>query len=133
MGAKRKVTKKKVMVVDDDRDFLDEVREILDERGYETIMADNGDQALQSARSLRPDIILLDIVMSEMNGFQLADRLNKLKGTRRIPIIAMTGWFVREEHVRLLNMLGITAVLMKPVDPAEVAACIERTLENGKR
>ena len=119
------------MVVDDDKDFLEEIQEILSTRGYEAIMADSGDAALKSARTLRPDIILLDIVMSEMNGFQLADKLNEWPETQKIPIIAITGWFIREQHHKLVNTLGIKAILMKPLEPAKVISCIEDVL-NGK-
>lgn len=125
-------TCKKVMVVDDDKDFLDEIREVLADNGYRTIMISNGAAALRSARKHKPDVILLDIVMSKMNGFQVADELNKLPDTARIPVIAITGWMVRDEHHRIMDMLGIKEVLVKPLDPPDVISCITRVMHKGK-
>jgi CheY-like chemotaxis protein len=128
----RQSGKKKVMVVDDDPDFLEEVRDMLTEHGYKLMLITNGVEALRSARKHKPDVILLDIVMGNMNGFQVADGLNKWPETAKIPVIAITGWFVREEHDRLMKTRGIRSVLMKPFKPSDVVSCIESVL-NGKK
>ncbi len=117
--------KKKVMIVDDDKDFLEEVREMLVEHGYNTILATSGATVSRSAKRLKPDVILLDIVMRDMNGFQVAGNLNESPETAKIPVIAITGWFIREEHNRLMNTLGIKAILMKPFKPLDLVSSIE--------
>jgi CheY-like chemotaxis protein len=124
-------SKKKVMVVDDDKDFLEEIRDMLTEHGYKLILMNNGPAALRGARKHKPDVILLDVVMANMNGFQVADGLRKWAETAKIPVIAITGWFVREEHDRLFKTLGIRSVLMKPFKPQDVVSCIESAL-SGK-
>jgi CheY-like chemotaxis protein len=145
MDAKRKVTKslpgkqrapahkkKKILIVDDDKDFLNEAREMLGERGYQVIVSDNGDSALHAAKKSKPDLILLDIVMSNMNGFQVADKLNHMPETARIPVVAITGWFIREQHDRLIKTLGIKSILIKPFKPLDMISCIERALDEAR-
>lgn len=131
MDARRKKVdpRKSIMVVDDDRDFLKEIGEMLKAHGYKPIAVADGASAIDAAKRSKPDAILVDIVMRNMNGFQVADKLNTWAETARIPVIAMTGWFVRDEHTRLMKMLGIKAVLIKPLKPEHVVSCVEMVLK----
>lgn len=118
---------KRILIVDDDKEFLEELREMLILSGYEATGVSESLRAVETARSLKPDIILLDIKMPGLDGFQINERLKQFPETENIPIIAITGYFTNEEHSRLLDMCGITACLKKPVNEEDLIRQIEAT------
>ncbi|MGB4852044.1 MAG: response regulator [Ignavibacteria bacterium] len=82
--------KKKILVVDDEKDIVDILKYNLErENEFEVITASNGKEALEAAQSL-PDLILLDIMMPELNGFEVCKRLKNDKLTSGIPVIFLT-------------------------------------------
>lgn len=115
---------KKVMIVDDDREFLGELEDTLAQCGYDLIAVNDSVAALDTAARVRPDVILIDLKMPKKTGFQLADELRHLSGFSNIPIIAMTGFF-KEGYGPLLNICGITRCLRKPFNALDVIAEIE--------
>ena len=116
------------MIVDDDREFLEELREAMVLSGYDIITVDDPLLALDAASEAKPDVILLDLKMPGKNGFQLADELSHSQGLMQIPIIAMTGNF-KDEYAPLINMCNIRKCLKKPFDPAELISEIEYVLK----
>ena len=127
---------KKIMIVDDDKDFLEELEETLALNGYETITASNGLAALKIVSKARPDVILLDLRMEGMDGFGVAKELRDSPETVAIPIIAMTAFYTEGEYLRLVNVYGVRKCLKKPLNPLDVMVEIERIEggeENGKR
>ena len=116
---------KKVMIVDDDREFLEELQETLTLSGYDIAIFDNGESALSKGAEVRPDVILLDLKMSGRSGFEIADMLKHNPKTMNIPIIAMTAFYSGEEHRQLMNLCGIKSCLIKPFNPVELIAKIE--------
>lgn len=120
--------KLRVMVVDDDKLFLSEVYEVLSLSGYETTAFDDGKAALKWARAKRPDVIILDIKMDGMNGFQLTKNLKRFTETVGIPVIAMTGHFTREEHSSMMQECGIETCLKKPFNALNMLRQIEMAL-----
>lgn len=125
-GTKDKMAQKRILLIDDDGDFLEELRELLILSGYNAIAVNDGMEALRIARELRPDLILVDIKMKGINGFQVADRFNQSFDTSHIPIVAMSGHFNNGEHTRLINMLGIKALIKKPFRPLDIITHIEK-------
>jgi len=91
--------KKKILIVEDNADLLQVLQLQLEDRGYETILASNGKQAVDFAAAQVPDLILMDIRMPEMDGFQATRLIRQNPKTRSIPIIAVT---VLETHEREL-------------------------------
>lgn len=122
---------KTVMMVDDDKEFLEEMKVLLERTGYNVIALNDPSSALKLAREKRPDTILLDLRMKEMSGFEIADELKRFKDTENIPVIAMTGYYTMKEHTWLMNFCGIKKCLKKPFAPLDVIAEIENTI-NGK-
>ena len=116
---------KKVLVIDDDVESLREMKDILNSSGYNPITVGNSDIALIVAQKTKPDVILTGIKMKGLNGFQVADRLNRHAETSDIPVIAVSGHFVKAEHKRLMSMLGIKALIRKPFNPLDVISRIE--------
>lgn len=118
---------KRVLIVDDDKDFLDELNETLALSGYEMTAVNDSLEALDTAARVKPDVILIDLKMPKKSGFQLADELRHLSGLGRIPIIAMTA-FYKDEYTPLMRICGIKRWLKKPFNPLDVIAEIEEAL-----
>jgi DNA-binding response OmpR family regulator len=116
---------KKIMIVDDDVEFLEELEETLLLSGYEVDTFTDGSDAVARVLEVKPALILLDLKMKGMNGFQVADELTRCTDTSHIPIIALTGYFTEEEHRYRMRRCGIADCLLKPVDPLEVIEKIE--------
>lgn len=119
---------KRVLVVDDE----DHIREIAATSlevvgGWEVITASSGTEALSKAELERPDAILLDVMMPEMDGPSLLARLRKNDATRAIPVVFLTAKVQPTERARFSD-LGVDGVLAKPFDPMtlhrEVAAAL---------
>lgn len=122
----------KVMIVDDDKEFLTELEEMLNYSGYDTIAVNNSYTVLNAAIAEKPDCILLDLKMDGKDGFQVTEELKRSPGTGNIPIIAMTAYFTREEHAMLISMCGIEACIIKPFNPLDVICRIEASLMKTK-
>jgi CheY-like chemotaxis protein len=123
--------RKKIMVVEDDLDLLDEFTVMLHMEGYDVTAVPSGEGALVLATQIKPDVILLDIKMKNLSGFQVADRLSRSPNTSDIPIIAMTGIFTRKEDTHLMRVCGIKSRLVKPVSPAVLISEIKEALDSS--
>jgi PAS domain S-box-containing protein len=110
-----------VLVVDDTPANLDLVVEFLEAQGLRVATAGNGEECLQRAESVRPDIILLDVVMPDLNGFEVAQRLKGLPAMRDTPIIFMTALTGLQEKIRGFEVGGVDYVT-KPLQIEEVRA-----------
>lgn len=118
----------KIMVVDDDEEFLEELRETLNLSGYRVIIVNDSTTALDTACTMKPDVILLDLKMDKKSGFKIADELKRVPETAHIPTIAMSGFYVQKYHNLLLKICGIKRFLKKPFNPLDVIAKIEAAL-----
>ena len=79
-----------ILLVDDQRDNLSLLRQMLTNQGYQVRPALNGTMALQAVHKLAPDLILLDVLMPDMDGYEVCRRLKSQEGTREIPVIFIT-------------------------------------------
>jgi CheY-like chemotaxis protein len=93
-----KMHKKKVLIVDDERDALFILEKELTAKGYSVIAANNGSSALNLAKSEHPDLIILDIWMPGMDGAEVAEKLGEDAGTKDIPVIFLTCLFQKSEE-----------------------------------
>ncbi|MDD4938963.1 MAG: response regulator [Candidatus Omnitrophica bacterium] len=118
---------RKVMVIDDDKEFLQELRETLSLSGYELIAVNDASNAVEMVHATKPDVILLDLKMPQKSGFQIADELRHLSEVSNIPIIAMSA-YLKDDYSPLLNICGIKECLRKPFNPLDVIAKIEEVL-----
>lgn len=83
--------RKKILIVEDNSELLELQRLTLKEAGYVTVTASNGLEALKKARTVSPDLILLDLVLPELDGFAVCESLRQDPATANIPIIVLTG------------------------------------------
>jgi two-component system CheB/CheR fusion protein len=108
-----------VLVVDDVADVTEMIALFLKHAGYDVATADSASAALEIAGQKPFDLIISDIGMPEMNGYELAGALRALSDYRRIPIIAVTGYSEYDDRGRALQA-GFNAHLTKPIDPARL-------------
>jgi putative two-component system response regulator len=125
----RQVDKRpKILAVDDEQRNLKLVESILLPQGYEVIPALSGKEALQKVNKFEPDVILLDIMMPEMDGFEVARRLKEREATSIIPIVMLTSLQEVQDRVRALEV-GADDFLSRPVDHAELRMRIKSLLK----
>jgi len=116
-----------VLLVDDEASNLRLLQTLLNAEGYATLTAMSGVAALTLATDLQPDIILLDVMMQEMDGFEVARQLKAKADTRNIPIIMVTALDDRRSKLKALKM-GAEEFLVKPVDRAELSVRVKNLL-----
>ena len=114
---------RKVLVVDDNKDAADTMTLLLQMNGHDAQMAHDGPQALALAASMRPDIVLMDIGLPEMDGYEVARRIRQLPGLRDVQLIAVTG-YGQETDKQAAVAAGFQCHLIKPVDPEELERVI---------
>ena len=121
----------RVLVVDDDPDIARFVEVNLRTYGYEVHVASDGLEALDRAHDLRPELILLDVMMPQMDGFEVAQRLRSDPRTRNVSIIMLTAKAMSADKV-----LGLTAgaddYIIKPFDPIELVARVKGVLRRAR-
>ena len=113
----------KVLIVDDSPAQVFTMRNLIEGWGHKTISAKNGDDALQIAREEKPDVILMDVVMPGMSGFQTTRKLSKDLVTCRIPVIFVSTKDGEADRVWGMRQ-GATAYVTKPVNPDTLLSAI---------
>ncbi len=108
--------KPKVLIIEDNEQNMYMVTYLLENTGYEVIQSFNGIDGIEKARQTHPDIILLDIQLPEMNGYEIAGELKKKKELSGIPIIAVTSYAMLGDKEKALEA-GATGYIEKPIDP----------------
>jgi two-component system CheB/CheR fusion protein len=107
----------RILVVDDNVDAADGLKMLLELEGEEVRVAYDGESALAAARQFHPQIVLLDVGMPGMDGYEIARRLRLDPETRGTILVAITGWGQSEDRRRSMDA-GIDYHLVKPVEPA---------------
>ena len=122
----------RVLVVEDEPDVAELIRYNLTREGYEVVVASNGADALKTARELLPEVILLDIMVPQLNGWEVCRRLKQEADTSAIPVIMVTGRV--EEGDKVLGFeLGADDYLTKPFSPRELVARIRAVVRRGRQ
>lgn len=107
----------RILVVDDNRDSAESLTMLLNLTGYETHTAYDGLEAVEAAAAFRPDVILLDIGLPKLNGFEAARKIREQQSDKSLALVALTGWG-QEEDRRRSEEAGFNAHMVKPVDYA---------------
>jgi len=122
----------RLLIVDDDLDTLRLIGLMLERQGYEIIAASNGKQALDLAKSELPDLIILDVMMPDLDGYEVARRLRADEDTLKIPIIMFTAKSQMDDRVTGIEA-GADAYLTKPTQPRELFAHIKAMLARRQK
>jgi pilus assembly protein CpaE len=117
----------RILIVDDDVDSLKLIGLMLQRQGYEIVVANNGQQALARAHSDQPDLIILDIMMPDMDGYEVCRRLRHDPATQTIPIIMFTAKTLVDDKVAGFEA-GADDYLTKPTHPAELASRVKAVI-----
>jgi two-component system cell cycle response regulator DivK len=123
------VSAKRVLLVDDYPDALEIWGLYLRASGYDVTEADNGLAAVEAAAKHKPDVIVLDLELPGITGFEAALRLRASRETRDIPLIAATG-YSQLKQLAQARASGFDAIIVKPCEPAVLVAEIERLTEH---
>ena len=119
--------KKRILIVDDESEFVDMTRFYFENRGYEVFSASDGEEGLKQARSLKPDIVLLDIMMPKMNGYQVCRELKSNPTEPTCHVIMLTA--KSQESDKFWGMeTGANEYITKPFDIEELEKKINNAL-----
>jgi CheY-like chemotaxis protein len=116
-GSGRGPGPRRVLIVDDNVDSCETLEAVLDDLGHETRVAHDGPGALEIVDGFAPDIVLLDISLPGMDGFEIVRRMRRLDAGAKIPIVALSGYATSADRARALEA-GYSEHLAKPLDLA---------------
>jgi signal transduction histidine kinase len=116
--------RRRILVVDDNFDAAESMQILLHKDGHEVSVVHDGSEAIEAARGFRPDVVLLDIGLPGMDGFQLAAAMRAMPETSGAQIIAVSGYGQDKDRQRSAQA-GFDLHLVKPVDPAKLCAAID--------
>lgn len=122
------MTRKKILLVDDAKTVLMMEQMILNQPEFQLITAHDGEQAVELALSETPDLILLDVIMPNMTGIEVLERLRSEPATKRVPIIMVTTRS-ESEYVDKARAAGCTDYVTKPLDAADLLSKVRNLLE----
>ena len=120
---------KKILAVDDERHIVRLVQINLEKEGYEVVTASNGREALEKVDSEKPDLVVMDVMMPEMDGFEALKRLKDNEKTASIPVIMLTAK-AQDADVFRGWQSGVDLYLTKPFNPMELITFVKRIFES---
>ena len=118
--------KPKILVIDDDVDLVVVMKGTLESKLFEVIVAYNGQEGLEKAKAEKPDLIILDIMMPVMDGFNFAEQLSKDPSLTSIPVLALTSF---SESLGQPFPFQVSEYLTKPIKPKDLIAKVQSHLE----
>ena len=119
---------RRILIVEDHPLNLKLLRDLLEAHGYETLVPGDGLEALNLARQVRPDLILMDLQLPDVSGLEVTRWLRREPGTEHIPIIAVTAFAMREDEKKALDS-GCDAYIAKPISIRRVLEIVAAFLE----
>ena len=126
------MSKKKILVVDDDTSITLSISFVLEKEGYAVIIAVDGEEAVKKAKEELPHLIVLDIMLPKINGFEVCKRLKANVQTREIRIIMLTAKG-DEKDKRLAEKLGVNGYITKPFNIDTLLSEIRKGVANGEK
>ncbi len=117
-----------VLLIDDDEALLRLFGGYLEKAGFQVVYAHDGDEGRETARRLQPDIILLDLGLPGMDGYEVSARLKKEELTKRIPIIVLTSADISQEAEKFFKQRGVDDYIHKSVQEDELVKRVKKVL-----
>lgn len=120
---------KRLVYIEDEAEMIDLVRLILNRRGYEVIGANGGLEGLETVRREKPDLVLLDLMMPDLGGWEVFQQMKASEETRNIPVIVVTAKAQTIDRVLGLHIAKVDDYISKPFSPQELFNSIEKVLQ----
>jgi len=128
--------KARILIVDDDADFVETTKMVLESKPYEVITAVNGGEGLRKARKENPDLILLDVIMPVEDGFTTAEHIKKDPKLAKIPLLMLTSYSTKGPGTGIPQSKGLMLeaedYLDKPISPKDLLATVEKYLGKAR-
>ncbi|MDQ3964522.1 MAG: response regulator [Actinomycetota bacterium] len=116
---------KRILVADDDPVILRLIQVNLELEGYQVLTANNGEEAIAAANTETPDLVILDIMMPRLDGYQTCERLKADDATKDIPVVFLSAK-AQQADIEKGKSYGVEEYLTKPFDPTELLEVVER-------
>ena len=127
--------KAKILLVDDDADFVESTKIVLESKPYEVIVAVDGDKGLRLAKEQNPDLVLLDVIMPVKDGFTAAEQFKKDPQLSKIPVLMLTSFAQKGAGTSIPRGRGLTLetedYIDKPATPEELLAIVAKHLKKA--
>ncbi|HEX7574866.1 MAG TPA: response regulator [Candidatus Methanoperedens sp.] len=121
----------KILVIEDEPNNMMLITIILKKYGHEPIEAFTGEEGLEKAAASRPDLILMDIRLPGIDGFETTSRIRKMENMLDVPIIAVTSYAMADD-LKMIKKMGFNGFLEKPIDPLTINDKIMRLIKETK-
>ena len=121
--------KKKVVCVEDEPEIIDLIRLILGRKGFDLTGATGGLEGLEAIRRVKPDLVLLDLMMPDMDGWEVYQQLKAEETTKPIPVIVITAKAQNIDKVLGLHIAKVDDYIAKPFSPKELVDSVEKVLQ----
>ncbi len=122
-----------IVIVEDEQEMIDLIELILSRRGFDVIGANGGAQGLKAIREYKPDLVLLDLMMPEMDGWQVYQQLKGDPSTENIPVIVVTAKAQNIDKVLGLHIAKVDDYIPKPFSLEELVSRIEKVLKRSNQ
>ena len=119
---------KHILCIEDELEMIDLIRLILGRRGFEVTGANGGTEGLRLVRETHPDLVLLDLMMPDMDGWEVYQQMKAEDSTRDIPVIVVTAKAQNIDKVLGLHIAKVDDYIAKPFSPQELLASVEKIL-----
>jgi DNA-binding response OmpR family regulator len=121
---------KTILIVEDDDAISNMYQTKLKQQGYNVLIASDGYQGLETAKKEKPDLILLDVILPQIDGFSVLEELKKIKETKDLPIIMLTNLSTNEDKDKA-EKLGATNYIVKAnITPADLSIAVEKIFKS---
>ena len=118
----------KILLIDDEKKHLEVTKEYLEYQGFEVLVESSAETIINSIKRIKPDLIIVDILMTNMNGYQFVEKLRLKKDCMEIPFIFLTAKGMTQDRIKGYT-IGCSGYIPKPFDPDELVAIIRNILK----
>jgi two-component system, OmpR family, response regulator VicR len=124
---------RRIVCIEDEPEMIDLFRLILTRRGFEVIGANGGRQGLELVREIKPDLVLIDLMMPDMDGWEVYQNLKANEETQNIPVIVVTAKAQSIDRVLGLHIAKVNDYIAKPFSPSSLLESIEQVLSQTEK
>jgi two-component system response regulator VicR len=121
----------KIVCIEDDPEMIDLVKLILTRKGYDVTGATNGPDGLEAVKQVQPDLVLLDLMMPDMDGWEVFQRIRGDENTKNVPVIVVTAKAQSIDKVLGLHIAKVNDYITKPFGPSELLSSVLRVLNES--